>query len=242
MTGRKPPPARQLPLSLPHRAEMTRDAFLAGAANARAIALVDGWPEWPAPAVLLAGPAGSGKTHVVEIWRALAAASVVAARDLRDGGVAMLVAEGPVAVEDLHEGPLDEPALFHLFNLAGERGVPLLLTSRAWPSALPVKLPDLASRLRAARLVEIGEPDDDLRRRVLVKLFADRQLAIEPAVVDYILLHMERSLDAANRVVAEIDREALAAGAPVTRRLAAAAMERLGEGSGEGTADGDVPA
>ncbi len=238
MTDRKPPAARQLPLSLPHRAEMTRDAFLVGTANARAVALVDAWPEWPAPAVLLAGPAGSGKTHVVEIWRALAGASVIAAADLRDDGVAALVASGPVAVEDLHTGPLDEAALFHLLNLAAERGAPLLLTSRVSPSALPAKLADLVSRLRALRLVEIGEPDDDLRRRVLVKLFADRQLAVEPAVMDYILLHMERSLDAANRVVAEIDREALAAGAPVTRRLAAAAMARLGEGTaGEGAAD-----
>jgi len=233
VTQRKPPSAQQLPLSLPHRAEMTRDAFLAGEANARAIALVDAWPEWPAATVLLAGPAGSGKTHVVEIWRALAGATVIAARDLDDDGAARLVAAGPVAVEDVHAGPLDEAALFHLLNLAGERGVPLLLTSRVWPSALPVKLADLASRLRAARLVEIGEPDDDLRRRVLVKLFADRQLAVEPSVMDYILLHMERSLAAANRVVEAIDREALAAGAPVTRRLAAAAMARLGEGAGD---------
>ncbi|HVZ15146.1 MAG TPA: DnaA/Hda family protein [Bauldia sp.] len=210
---------------------MTRDAFLVGEANARAIALVDAWPEWPQPAVLLAGPGGSGKTHVVEIWRVLANATVIPARNLDDSGIAALVGAGPVAVEDLHAGPFDEAALFHLLNLAAERGMPMLLTSRAWPSALPVRLADLASRLRAARLVEIGEPDDDLRRRVLVKLFADRQLAVEAAVMDYILLHMERSLEAANRVVEEIDREALAAGAPVTRRLAAAAMVRLAEGA-----------
>jgi chromosomal replication initiation ATPase DnaA len=219
--------ARQLPLSLPHRVAMTRADFLAGAANAQAIALVDGWPAWPAPAVLLAGPVGSGKTHLVEIWREASRGTVVAAADLADHRVEALVAAGPVAVEDLHAGIRDEAALFHLLNRAREKKAPVLLTSRVWASALPVTLPDLASRLRAARPVELGEPDDDLLRRVLVKLFADRQIAVDSAVVDYIVVRMERSLQAASAIVAELDRDALAAGGGVTRRLAAPALDRV---------------
>ena len=137
------------------------------------------------------------------------------------------VRAGAVAVENLHAGPLDEAALFHLLNLAGERQAPVLLTSRTAAAALPVKLPDLASRLRAARPVDLGAPDDDLLRRVIVKLFADRQLAVDSAVVDYIALRMERSLQGANAIVADLDREALAAGVPVTRRLAAGALARV---------------
>jgi chromosomal replication initiation ATPase DnaA len=90
-----------------------------------------------------------------------------------------------------------------------------------------VTLADLASRLRAARPVELGEPDDDLLRRVLVKLFADRQLAVDSAVVDYIVVRMERSLQAANALVDDLDREALAAGGAITRRLAAGALARV---------------
>ena len=227
MTDRRPPAARQLPLSLPHRAAMTRADFLTGAANARAIELIDQWPKWPAPAVLLAGPVGSGKSHIVEIWREASHAAVVAAAHLEDGKVAALVSAGAMAVEDLHAGPIDEPALFHLLNLAGERQAPVLLTSRLWPAALQLSLADLASRLRAARPVELGEPDDELLRRVLVKLFADRQLAVDSAVVDYIAVRMERSLQAANAVVDELDREALAAGGAVTKRLAAQALARV---------------
>jgi chromosomal replication initiation ATPase DnaA len=226
MGERRPPAARQLPLSLPHRAAMTRADFLVGAANARAIELTDRWPEWPAPVVLLAGPVGSGKTHIVEIWHAASGAEMVAAAALTDGNVEPLVAAGAVAVEDLHVGPIDEAALFHLLNLAAERKAPVLLTSRAWASALPLRLADLASRLRAARPVELGEPDDDLLRRVLVKLFADRQLAVDASVVDYIAVRMERSLQAANVLADAIDREGLAAGGPITRRVAASAMAR----------------
>ena len=88
-------------------------------------------------------------------------------------------------------------------------------------------MPDLASRLRAAQLVELAEPDDQMLRQVIVKLFADRQIAIQPAVVDYLAARMERSLGAAGRLVAEMDREALARGGGMTRAVAAAALKRL---------------
>lgn len=227
MGERRPPAARQLPLSLPHRAAMTRADFLVGAANAQAIDMVDRWPEWPAPVVLVAGPVGSGKSHIVEIWREISGGEIVAAAELSDASVVPLVASGAVAIEDLHIGPIDEPALFHLLNLATERKAPVLLTSRVWATTLPIRLADLASRLRAARPVELSEPDDDLLRRVLVKLFADRQLAVDPSVVDYIVVRMERSLQAANALVDALDHDALAAGVPIGRRLAAAALARV---------------
>lgn len=224
MTGGAPSGARQLTLTLPFRAAMTRADFLVGEANAEAAALVDEWPEWPAPAVLLAGPVGSGKSHVVEMWREQSGAAIIPAAALTPGGVDALVAAGAVAVEDLHTWPFDEAALFHLINRARELGVPLLMTSRVWATGLPLRLPDLASRLRAALPIELGEPDDDLLRRVLVKLFADRQVAVDPQVVEYLALRMERSLADANALVDLLDREALAAGTAVNRRLAALAL------------------
>ena len=229
MSPREPPHARQLPLSLPHAAAMTRGDFLTGDANRTAIALVDAWPRWPAPAVLIVGPVGSGKTHLVEIWRAASGAAGVAAAALPGGAVETLVSSGGVAVVDLHAGPIDERALFHLLNRAAERGATVLLTSRVWPAALRLGLADLASRLRAAYMVEVGEPDEALLRSVLIKLFADRQLSVDRAVVDYIVVRMERSLEAANRIVAELDVTALAEARAITRPLAAAALGRVGE-------------
>jgi predicted PurR-regulated permease PerM len=226
----RPPARRQLALSLPHGAAMTRADFLTGAANREAVELIDRWPDWPSPVVLLAGPVGSGKSHLVEIWRARSGAAVTTAAVLTDDAVVDMVAAGAVAVEDLHAGPFDEAALFHLLNLARERGVPVLLTSRAWPAALPLALADLASRLRAAHPVELGEPDDELLRRVIVKLFADRQLVVDRAVVDYIVVRMERSLEAANLIVAALDRTALAEGRAITRPLAAEALARVFDG------------
>ena len=221
----RPPSARQLPLNLTHRAAMTRADYLVGDANRAAVALVDGWPAWPDRAVLLSGPAGSGKTHLVEIWRHTSNAAVVAGNAL--GNVEALAAAPAIAVEDLHVGPLDEAGLFHLINLGGERRVPLLMTSRLPAGALPVQLPDLASRLRATRPIDLGAPDDALLRLVLVKLFADRQLTVDASVIETIVTRMERSLEAANRIVAELDREALAGGRAISRRLAAETLTQV---------------
>jgi chromosomal replication initiation ATPase DnaA len=215
---------RQLPLGLRHPPAMTRADFLVGSANREAIALVDRWPDWPASVVVLSGPPGSGKTHLAEIWRTVSAAAVVPARSVDAPSVDRL-ARAPAAVEDLDAGPIDEPAIFHLVNLSREQRQSLLLTSRTPLAALSFTLPDLASRLRAAHAVTVGVPDDDLLRRVLVKLFADRQLAVDRAIIDYLVVRMERSLAAANAVVEALDRAALAEGRGITRGLAASILD-----------------
>ena len=59
---------RQLALALPHAESLARDNFLEGPANAAGIALIDAWPEWPSRIMLVAGPEGSGKSHLAAIW------------------------------------------------------------------------------------------------------------------------------------------------------------------------------
>ena len=219
--------AEQLPLDLPHQASLARSDFLIGGPNREAIAVVDAWPDWPARTLVFAGPAGSGKSHLVEIWRSESNARVIAASNLESAAGADLLASGAIAVEDLDQTRFDENAMFHLLNRANEMAAFVVLTTRVWPASLPLALPDLRSRLTAARPVEIGEPDDDLLRNVLAKLFADRQLDVKPAVVEFILRRMERSLETAREIVNDLDRRALAESRAVTRPLASAVLADL---------------
>ena len=226
----------QLPLDLALAPAHGRDDFLVSASNRAAVELIDRWPNWDTPVAVLVGPPGSGKSHLLAIWAGRAGAPIVAAVDLASIETHDLVAYRGLAIEAIDDPTVDERALFHVLNAAREHGVSVLMTSRMSPTAWTPKLADLASRLRAAMPVELAEPEDEFLKRVLVKLFADRQLVVEPAVIGYIAIRMERSLEAANLIVKEIDRRALAERRPVTRAVAAAVLAAAG---GDRTADID---
>jgi chromosomal replication initiation ATPase DnaA len=211
---------RQLALALDHAESYAREDFLAGPSNESALALIDAWPDWPAHAVALVGPEGSGKTHLATIWAAAAGARVVSGRNLGEVDLRAALATGALVVEDAeHVG--DERALFHLINMAREEGAFLLSTARTVPSLWPVAIADVVSRLRAMPVATMQAPDDALLRGVIIKLAADRQLQLDESVVGYLSNHIERSFAAARAAVIALDREALRQGRPPSRALAA---------------------
>lgn len=219
---------RQLPLELPHRPALDRADFLVTPANELAVAWIDAWPDWPARALVLHGPAGSGKTHLTRVWQHRAEATILDGYALgRRDAPALLGDARAAVVEDAGQLLADaaDPegvaqGLLHLYNILGERGGHLLLTDVIPARAWPVPLPDLASRLGAAPAVALGPPDDTLLAAVMVKLFADRQLAVPPDVVQYLLTRIERSFAAVRQVVADLDRAALAKRSAITVPLA----------------------
>jgi chromosomal replication initiation ATPase DnaA len=212
---------RQLALALAHPESLARDDFLSGPSNADALRLIEAWPDWPDRMLLLLGPEGSGKSHLAAIWAQASGARLVAAHALQEGRVPAALATGAVVVEDIGSGLCDERALFHLLNLARETGSFALFTARSAPSGRDVGIIDLVSRLRALPSVGVAAPDDYLLRAVLVKLFSDRQIGVDEALIAYLMTRMERSFAAARHLVAELDAEALRRKRPLTRTLAA---------------------
>lgn len=214
---------RQLALALPHAESFAREDFLAGGSNAGALALIERWPDWPDRVLALVGPEGAGKSHLAAIWAELAGARRVSGRALGETNLIGALATGALVVEDAPARP-DERALFHLINLTREHEAWLLVTAQAPPTQWKVALPDLLSRLRAIPTAILDPPDDALLRAVLVKLFADRQLAVDDTLISFIATRIERSFAAARAAVDALDREALRQQRPVTRALAAALL------------------
>ena len=217
---------RQLAFDLPHPETYRRESFFVSPANAAALAAVEADAGWPGGKLVLAGPAGTGKTHLAHLWAAASGARLIAARQLRSDSLRDL---GPrVAVEDADEvagEPAAEEALFHLHNLILPAGR-LLVTARTPPRDWGLRLPDLLSRMQAAGLARLDEPDDALLSAVLVKLFTDRQIAVPVALIGWLVSRMERSIAAARDLVARLDARALAEGRPVSRALAAELLDQ----------------
>lgn len=224
---------RQLVLDLPLSEALDMEDFLVSRSNREAVELIEQWPEWPHWAGIVVGPEGAGKSHLAHVWRQRAGASRLTGSELGESTVRVFETNPTLLIEDVDRGISDERIFFHLLNLARERRGSILVTSRTAPGDLAIALPDLASRLKALPMARIEAPDEALLKAVLVKLFADRQLAIEPAVVNYIAMRMERSLAAANSVVAELDRRALAMQRSVTRALAAAVLQDMTPETGD---------
>jgi chromosomal replication initiation ATPase DnaA len=219
VAGRVQP--RQLAFALPHAESLGRDNFLEGPANAAALTLIDGWPDWPNRVMLLAGPEGSGKSHLAAIWAEQAGARSTSAHALTVAEVPGALATGALVVDDLKPQQFDERALFHLLNLTREEEAYVLITAREPPSALAIELRDLRSRLRAIPTVSLLPPDDQLFRALIVKFCADRQMVVDETVVSFLATRIERSFAAARQAVELLDTEALRLGRPVTRALAA---------------------
>jgi chromosomal replication initiation ATPase DnaA len=220
--------AKQIPLDLAGRPALGREDFLIGPSNADAVAWIDRWPNWPAPLLIISGPAASGKSHLAAVWREKTEAAIVEPEALRFETAEEIAARGNTIVIDgldLLIGMREaETTLFHLYNIFKEERRHFLVTTRLNISATDFVVADLASRMRAAPLATIRSPDDMLLGSVLIKLFSDRQLNVGNDVVKYILPRMERSFGAARELVARIDTLALAQKRAVSIPLARDAL------------------
>jgi chromosomal replication initiation ATPase DnaA len=203
----------QLVLPLETRSAQGRADFIVAPGNERAVAFIDSYPHWPAPAAVLHGPAASGKSHLAAVWAGKAGAAILEAHSLGD-----VLPLGPLVVENVAKGVPETP----LFALL-ERGAPLLLTSQLpaaeWPQAFDLALPDLASRLRALLAFPLWAPDDALLMGLAVKLFADRQLQVPESVVAHMIRSLDRSPGAIRDFVAQADAVALAEKRPINLNL-----------------------
>ncbi len=213
---------RQLPLDLGHEPSHAEDDFLVGDGNMLAHARVLAWPHWPDGMTLVVGPAASGKSHLARIFVERAAALAVTPENI----VVLASADGrePVLIEDVDRLGYDEHALFHLLNQAmrGERV--LLMTAREDVAQWPLQTDDARSRARRASTFRLETSDDIELSQMMVKLFEDRQIKVDPKVIGYIVPRMERSPEEAAALVDLMDRLALAKGSAITRMLAAEAL------------------
>jgi chromosomal replication initiation ATPase DnaA len=223
-------PPRQLILDLRSKPAYGQEDFLTASSNRLAADFIDRWPDWPSSTALLMGPAGTGKTHLLEIWRRRSNAQILSIADVSEDVVPGLAKSGSaVALEHASDATINQRALFHLLNVARENGGHVLIATRQNPRLWGITLRDLASRLEAAPAIAIQPAEDDLLRGVLVKLFADRQSMVEASLIEYLIARMPRSLAAARVLVAAIDARALSLGSRPTRSLAAKVLSELTE-------------
>lgn len=228
----------QLAFDLDHTPSHAEADFMVGEGNRLAYAHIMAFPNWPGPLTLIAGPAKSGKSHLARIWADRAGAETPETEALeelsRAGGVA------PLVIEDVDRRGYEEEALFHLLNQSMRDRRPLLMTAREPVANWPFATDDLKSRARLAAFLSVSTSDDIHLSQMFVKLFGDRQVAVDPKIIAYLVARMERSPEEAVLLAGLMDRLALERGTAITRSIAAEALAQRGTAHGDGQLELDL--
>ena len=219
-------PSAQIPFPFAAKRSFAREDFVPGATNEAALAFVDQWPEWPSRVCALWGPQGCGKTHLAQIWRARADATPLEAGTLSADRVTSLAPGAAFLLDDADKAD-GGAALFHLINFVNQTSGWLLMTGAIAPQRWATRVPDLHSRLTAVPGAALDSPDEALLARVLLKLFADRQLKLPEALIDYLGPRLQRSFADAERIVVLIDTLALQQKRNISVEIGAQALRQL---------------
>ncbi|MEO1701707.1 MAG: hypothetical protein AAFR71_06590 [Pseudomonadota bacterium] len=216
----------QLVLDIGSAASFSRDDLIASPSNIAAVHLIDIWPNWVTPISIIVGAKGTGKSHLAAAWQAKSGAARFSTHDLEQAGESARKGSA-IVIDDFCLPSADETLLFHLINTVREAGGFLLMTTSKAMDLGGIKTQDLASRLRAATSIAMEVPDEDLLRGVFAKLFADRQLTVDPGVIDYCLVRIPRSLQAVVDFVDQLDRASMARKRRITSRFAGEILDSL---------------
>lgn len=220
---------KQIPIPFAVNEQMSREAFFPSSSNAAIVTLLDEWPHWPSPIIVLSGPKGSGKTHAAKAWTEIAAAQFWSPEMFACWAPETITPQN-IVIDDIDQssGAALEIKLFHLINTLRANKGTLVLTAQTPLPEWGVELPDLISRLKTAVQVQLNAPDDMLLSAVITKLFADRQIEVAPHVVSYLITHMDRSLADARHIVDAMDKEAMRLKSRITRNIAAEILTQNG--------------
>ena len=208
----------QMTLPFPFAPDLRGAGLLPNAAQDEAQTWLDRTQEWPLRRMAVWGAAGCGKTHLLHAWAERVGGTVVR------GAPANGWPRGPVALDGL-DGVRDELALLFLLNAVSEARQPLLLAATRAPGRLPIRLPDLASRLRATTAVRIGPAPEAFLRLLFARLLAERQLIVPAALQTWLLNRLPRAPSALRAAVATLDAAGLQSGRAITRKLAIGVLE-----------------
>jgi len=227
----------------------TFDGLHEGAPNQMAIRAARGVVAAPGTQfvpLVITGPAGSGRTHLLHaIGNGLIAAGVqtvacVSASAfaeqlitaLREGAVEKWRARyrnaGALLLDDIEavagkERTQDE--LFHLFNVLQSAGRQVVLTSSVPPNQLATLEDRLRTRFAQGLTVDLGSPDLAQRIALLARFFAAHKTNVADAVIAQLAERPARAIGDVINVARRLHAAATLAGAPITAAFVVAELD-----------------
>ena len=214
--------SKQLYFDMPDKTALGIEDYIITESNSFAFDLISRMIRGEINQGEISGPSFSGKTHISKILIKNIGSneSLYIDRDYKKiiekvGSSNLIVIEN---IDKVLEDKSEED-LFHIINFTKENDKKLLMTSCKSISNIEFKLEDLKSRLNAILEAKIMQPDDELMKLVLIKIFNDKQLLINPNVINFLKSRLERSYKSINDFIEKIDKFSLEKGKKITIAL-----------------------
>lgn len=214
--------SKQLYFDMPDKTALGIEDYIITESNSFAFDLISRMIRGEINQGVISGPSFSGKTHLSKILIKNIGSneSLYIDRDYKKiiekaGSSNLIVIEN---IDKVLEDKSEED-LFHIINFTKENDKKLLMTSCKSISNIEFKLEDLKSRLNAILEAKIMQPDDELMKLVLIKIFNDKQLLINPNVINFLKSRLERSYKSINDFIEKIDKFSLEKGKKITIAL-----------------------
>jgi DnaA family protein len=210
--------SQQLPLGIGIRPSVDFSSYIVGR-NGEALSHLRTQQD---PFLYLWSESGCGKSHLLQAACAQAHAegeqpAYLPLKSEQEMDPAMLDGlEGfaLVCLDDLEQIAGDqvwEQAIFNLFNLLRENGSRLVVSADRPPAALPIALPDLASRLTWGPCYHLLPLDDSDRLELLMRSAERRGMQMSPETANFLLQRTPRDIHFLSLLMERLDNASMAA-------------------------------
>jgi chromosomal replication initiation ATPase DnaA len=166
------------------------------------------WPSWESNILNIHGPSKSGKTFLLTIFAQKHSFIKISSKGLSSEKIDFLLSQKSLIVEDIDQSTSEE-ILFLIFNDFKANNKFLVFSSTQDSSNIKFELKDLASRFKSVFNLEISNPSDNLLYSILLKQLSSRQIVIKKELLTHIINRIERTYNAVNKFVVNIDKESL---------------------------------
>ena len=114
---------------------------------------------------------------------------------------------------------IDEKLLYSILNQSKQLDNYLLINSNESLKNINFELKDLSSRVNSFLYIGIELPDDDLLKVIISKTLSDKQISINPKILDYIINNVERSYEKMFKFLKDVDELSLSTGKSININL-----------------------
>ena len=209
----------QLIFKFPFSKKYFEQDFFVSKNNFSAYKLIEGWPNWPGKWLNIFGNSGSGKTHLAKILeKKIIKTKLIESKNINNNFIKE-IEKFECLIIDNFKNDIEEKLFYSILNQSKQLDKYVLINSIMPLKNTKFNLEDLKSRVNSFIYIGIDLPTDDLLKVIISKTLSDKQISINPKILDYIINNVERSYEKMFKFLKDLDELSLSTGKSININL-----------------------